>query len=100
LKSTGIAHHLNVGPEAEFFIFDSVSYHNSQNAAFYRIDSREVSGTASAHTYMHIHTYIIQRTHIHTYKPKEYTFEMFEVLYARGSKMSFCLYDERESVTQ
>ena len=41
LKSTGIADTANFGPEAEFFIFDSVSYYNEQSEAGYAIDSDE-----------------------------------------------------------
>ena len=41
LKGTGIADTAYFGPEAEFFIFDSVQYDLSQNAAFYKIDSIE-----------------------------------------------------------
>lgn len=41
LKFTGIADTVNVGPEAEFFVFDNVQYHNEQNSAGYFIDSEE-----------------------------------------------------------
>lgn len=41
LKSTGIADTAFFGPEAEFFIFDSVKYDQSSNHAFYHIDSSE-----------------------------------------------------------
>ena len=41
LKSTGIADIAYFGPEAEFFVFDSVYYHNEQNSAGYTIDSDE-----------------------------------------------------------
>jgi glutamine synthetase len=41
LKSTGIAEVANFGPEAEFFVFDSVSYYNEQSEAGYSIDSDE-----------------------------------------------------------
>jgi glutamine synthetase len=41
LKSTGIADTAYFGPEAEFFIFDSVQYDLKQNEAFYKIDSIE-----------------------------------------------------------
>ncbi len=41
LKSTGIADVAYFGPEAEFFIFDSVSYDTSSNESFYRVDSIE-----------------------------------------------------------
>ncbi len=41
LKFTGIADTINVGPEAEFFIFDEVSYHNDQNSAGFSVDSDE-----------------------------------------------------------
>jgi glutamine synthetase len=41
LKSTGVADTAYFGPEAEFFIFDSVSYDSSSNATHYRVDSIE-----------------------------------------------------------
>ncbi|HMQ02728.1 MAG TPA: type I glutamate--ammonia ligase [Pyrinomonadaceae bacterium] len=41
LKFTGIADTINVGPEAEFFVFDSARFHNSQNSAGFTIDSEE-----------------------------------------------------------
>jgi glutamine synthetase len=41
LKSTGIADTAFFGPEAEFFLFDHISYEGSVNHAGYRIDSRE-----------------------------------------------------------
>src|SRR5258708_29744710 len=40
LKSTGIGDTAYYGPEAEFFIFDGVSYDNGVNHASYRIESR------------------------------------------------------------
>ncbi|GAB4563996.1 MAG: type I glutamate--ammonia ligase [Haliangiales bacterium] len=41
LKSTGIADTAYFGPEAEFFIFDSVRYDNRNNESFYQVDSVE-----------------------------------------------------------
>lgn len=41
LKFTGIADTIFVGPEAEFFVFDNVSFHNEQHSAGYSIDSEE-----------------------------------------------------------
>jgi glutamine synthetase len=41
LKFTGIADACYFGPEAEFFIFDQVSYHNEVNSAGYHFDSSE-----------------------------------------------------------
>jgi glutamine synthetase len=41
LRFTGIADTCYFGPEAEFFIFDQVSYHNEVNSAGYRFDSSE-----------------------------------------------------------
>ena len=43
LKSTGIADTTYFGPEAEFFIFDSVRYESSPRGAFYEIDSEEAA---------------------------------------------------------
>ncbi len=41
LKFTGLADTVFIGPEAEFFVFDGVSYHNDQQSAGYTIDSEE-----------------------------------------------------------
>ncbi|MFZ5569488.1 MAG: type I glutamate--ammonia ligase [Thermodesulfobacteriota bacterium] len=41
LKSTGIGDTAFIGPEAEFFIFDSVRFESSRNLAFYEVDSVE-----------------------------------------------------------
>lgn len=41
LQSTGIATASYWGPEAEFFIFDHVSYHQDQSSGYYFIDSEE-----------------------------------------------------------
>lgn len=41
LKSTGVADTAYFGPEAEFFVFDSVSYDSSSNATHHRVDSIE-----------------------------------------------------------
>jgi len=41
LKSTGIGDTVYIGPEAEFFIFDDISFESSSNRAFYEIDSIE-----------------------------------------------------------
>ena len=41
LRSTGIADTAYFGPEAEFFVFDSVRYENAQKGAFYEVDSDE-----------------------------------------------------------
>ncbi len=41
LKSTGIADTAYFGPEAEFFVFDSVRYDTTANSSFYEVDSRE-----------------------------------------------------------
>jgi glutamine synthetase len=41
LKSTGLADTVYFGPEAEFFVFDSVRFDSSVNAAFYELDSVE-----------------------------------------------------------
>lgn len=41
LKFTGIADTVFVGPEAEFFIFDNVSFHNDQHSSGFTVDSEE-----------------------------------------------------------
>ncbi|MCW5959002.1 MAG: type I glutamate--ammonia ligase [Pyrinomonadaceae bacterium] len=41
LKFTGIADTVYVGPEAEFFVFDGVSFHNDQQSSGYTIESEE-----------------------------------------------------------
>ncbi len=41
LKSTGIATKSYFGPEAEFFIFDSVRFDQTQNSGYYFVDSDE-----------------------------------------------------------
>jgi glutamine synthetase len=41
LKSTGIGDTAYYGPEAEFFIFDGISYDTGVNHAHYKIESRE-----------------------------------------------------------
>src|SRR5690349_20427630 len=41
LRSTGIADTAFFGPEAEFFIFDSVRFDSKPNGAFYEVDSSE-----------------------------------------------------------
>jgi len=41
LKSTGIGDTCNIGPEAEFFIFDDVRFEHEPSRAFYHIDSIE-----------------------------------------------------------
>ena len=41
LKFTGVADTIFVGPEAEFFIFDEVTYHNDQHSAGFALDSEE-----------------------------------------------------------
>ena len=41
LNFTGIADTVFFGPEAEFFVFDKVSYHNQPNSAGYSFDSGE-----------------------------------------------------------
>ncbi len=41
LKFTGIADTVNVGPEAEFFIFDEATYHNEQHSAGFSVNSEE-----------------------------------------------------------
>lgn len=43
LKSTGIGDTVYIGPEAEFFLFDSVRYQQNGHSAFYEVDSIEGS---------------------------------------------------------
>ena len=48
LKQTGIADTCYVGPEAEFFVFDSVRFGSQPNACFYEIDSEEAAWNTDA----------------------------------------------------
>lgn len=41
MKSSGIADVAYFGPEAEFFIFDNIQYDQTNNGAFYQVDSDE-----------------------------------------------------------
>lgn len=41
LRSTGIADTVNIGPELEFFVFDSVRFEQNQHYGFYYLDSDE-----------------------------------------------------------
>ncbi len=41
LRSTGLADTVFFGPEAEFFVFDSVRYENTQRCSMFEIDSEE-----------------------------------------------------------
>lgn len=49
LKFTGIADTIYVGPEAEFFVFDEVHYHNNQNSVGYTIESEEGHWNSGRH---------------------------------------------------
>jgi glutamine synthetase len=48
LKSSGIADTYYVGPESEFFIFDSVRYDSASNGCFYEVDSSEAAWNTGA----------------------------------------------------
>jgi glutamine synthetase len=57
LKFTGIADSVNFGPEAEFFIFDRVAFHNENNSCGLTIDSDEAhwnSGLENANSGYHV----------------------------------------------
>jgi len=41
LKFTGVADTVYFGPEAEFFVFDEVNYHNNQQSAGFSVNSEE-----------------------------------------------------------
>lgn len=41
VKASGIADHVRVGPEAEFFVFDDVRYGESMNQSSFHVDSGE-----------------------------------------------------------
>ena len=49
LKKSGIADTAFFGPEAEFFIFDHVSYESGVGAAHYRVDSEEATWNSGHH---------------------------------------------------
>jgi glutamine synthetase len=59
LRSSGVADTSFFGPEAEFFVFDSVRYDNSPRGAFYEVDSEEAqwnsgkAGTNLGHKIRH-----------------------------------------------
>jgi len=46
LRETGIADYCNVGPEAEFFIFDSVRFAQNANSSMHEVDSSEGAWTS------------------------------------------------------
>jgi glutamine synthetase len=46
VKALGIADTVYIGPEAEFFIFDEVSYHQGRNSAAFRVESEEAPWTS------------------------------------------------------
>jgi glutamine synthetase len=48
LKFTGLADTAYFGPEAEFFVFDNVQFHNSQHSAGYTVDSAEAHWNSGA----------------------------------------------------
>ena len=48
LKFTGLADTAYFGPEAEFFVFDNVKFHNNQNSAGYTVDSAEAHWNTGA----------------------------------------------------
>src|SRR3989338_8196964 len=50
LKETGIADVAYMGPELEFFIFDSIRYDQKENFGYYYIDSNEGSWNTGAET--------------------------------------------------
>ena len=41
LKSTGLGETAYIGPEAEFFVFDSARFHQDANSGFFEVDSDE-----------------------------------------------------------
>ena len=41
MQSTGIADRVGIGPQVEFFVFDSVRFDHSEHESFYHIESRE-----------------------------------------------------------
>jgi glutamine synthetase len=49
LRTTGIADTMYVGPEAEFYCFDSVRFETKQNEGYYHIDSIEGQWNTGAH---------------------------------------------------
>ncbi|MDD2807931.1 MAG: glutamine synthetase beta-grasp domain-containing protein, partial [Patescibacteria group bacterium] len=48
LESTGIANKAYFGPEAEFFIFDSLHYYETESQSMYKIDSDEAFWNSGA----------------------------------------------------
>ena len=50
LKSTGLGDTAFFGPEAEFFVFDQLSFENKQNSQFVKIDSEEAHWSSGKDT--------------------------------------------------
>jgi glutamine synthetase len=48
VRSTGLADTINFGPEAEFFVFNKVSFHNDQYSAGFTVDSPEAAWNTNA----------------------------------------------------
>src|SRR5699024_3593438 len=48
LASTGIADSVFFGPEAEFYLFDSIRYENTPGSSFYKIGSEEAAWDTGA----------------------------------------------------
>jgi glutamine synthetase len=48
LKASGVADTAYLGPESEFFIFDSVRYDSAANGSFYEVDSDEAAWNTGA----------------------------------------------------
>jgi glutamine synthetase len=73
LRETGIADESRWGPEFEFYVFNSVSFENTVNAAGYRLESREADWNSAAGGHGH---YIPLHGGYHAIPPKDQLYNL------------------------
>jgi glutamine synthetase len=100
LKASGIGDVAYFGPEAEFFIFDGISYDSSANASHYKIESREgqwETGSATEQYFDGKQT--ITRPNL-GYKPryKEGYFPVAPIDAQQDIRTEMCLYMEKVGI--
>jgi glutamine synthetase len=90
LRETGIADESRWGPEFEFYVFNSVSFENTVNAAGYRLESREADWNSAAGGHGH---YIPLHGGYHAIPPKDQLYnlrsEMATVLEELGVEVKY-----------